>query len=54
MEVSLKHFSSNYCKGRMKYFPEEREALEAAGIPSSMELAKPFMDLKGLVNILKC
>ncbi|WP_110929082.1 ComZ family protein [Bacillus massiliglaciei] len=29
----------------MKYFPEAKEKLEAAGIPFSMEMAEPFMDL---------
>ncbi|MGE7764118.1 ComZ family protein [Peribacillus sp. NPDC096540] len=29
----------------MKYFPEAKAKLEASGIPFSMEMAEPFMDL---------
>lgn len=29
----------------MKYFPEAKEKLEASGIPFSMDMAEPFMDL---------
>ncbi|MFD0048853.1 ComZ family protein [Actinomycetes bacterium NPDC127524] len=29
----------------MKYFPEAKAKLEEAGVPFSMELAQPFMDL---------
>ncbi|RFU64135.1 ComZ family protein [Peribacillus glennii] len=29
----------------MKYFPEAKAKLEEAGIPLSMDMAEPFMDL---------
>ncbi|MDQ0217536.1 competence protein ComG [Peribacillus cavernae] len=29
----------------MKYFPEAKAKLDASGVPFSMELAEPFMDL---------
>lgn len=29
----------------MKYFPEAKAKLEASGIPFSMEMAEPFMEL---------
>ncbi|MGE7602029.1 ComZ family protein [Peribacillus sp. NPDC097675] len=29
----------------MKYFPEAKAKLEASGIPVTMDMAEPFMDL---------